>query len=219
MSDEVAGPVPQDENKRRKTVFVVHGRNADARQAMFDFLRSIALFPMEWSQARLLTGEANPYIGTILDAAFAQAQAVIVLFTPDEIVSLRPEYSDGVSDPEVVPATQARPNVLFEAGMAMGRYPDRTVLVELGRMRGFSDVFGRHAVRISNDPRKRQDLALRLQSAGCDVDLTGSDWYQTGNFVTPPEPNFSSVPRLRNTVAPTETTPAPAPAKRRRGYR
>jgi predicted nucleotide-binding protein len=170
-----------------KNVFVVHGRNADARQAMFDFLRSIELHPIEWSKARDLTGEASPLISTILDKAFEHAQAIVVLFTPDEIVALRSEYADGVTDPDLAPAAQSRPNVFFEAGMAMGRDSRRTVLVELGKMRGFSDILGRHTMRIDNHPTKRHELALRLRSAGCEVDITGKDWYSSGDFALPPD--------------------------------
>jgi hypothetical protein len=93
----------QEDAERRRNVLVVFGRNTDARLAMFEFLRSIGLNPIEWNRARALTGEATPYIGTILDAAFRIAQAVVVLFTPDEIVSLRPEYADGMSDPDLNP--------------------------------------------------------------------------------------------------------------------
>jgi predicted nucleotide-binding protein len=172
---------------RRKNVFVVYGRNTNARQAMFEFLRSIELLPIEWSKARALTGEASPMIEKILDAAFQHAQAVVVLFTPDEMVTLRSEYSNGDTDPDLTPAAQSRPNVFFEAGMAMGRDSQRTVLVELGTMRKFSDILGRHVLRIDNDLGKRQDLALRLASAGCDIDITGQDWYTSGNFVIPPD--------------------------------
>mgnify|MGYP000485185991 CR=1 FL=1 len=82
-----------------KKVFVVHGRNLDVRDAMFGFLRTIGLEPIEWSTAISATGSASPYIGQALDAAFEMAQAVVVLLTPDDIAYLRPEYANGDDDP------------------------------------------------------------------------------------------------------------------------
>ena len=165
------------------TVFVVHGRNAAARDALFAFLRSIGLRPLEWSQAVAATGKASPYIGEVLDAAFSVAQAIVVLMTPDDVACLHETLRKN-DDPlyETSPTAQARPNVLFEAGMAMGRNPDRTVLVEVGTLRPFSDVGGRHVVRLNDTPQKRQELAMRLKSAGCPVDLSGSDWHDAGRF-------------------------------------
>jgi hypothetical protein len=78
-------------NRDKKKVFVVHGRNNLARAAMFNFLRSLSLEPIEWSQAVLLTGKGSPFVGEILDAAFNTAQAVVVLMTPDDIAYLVPE--------------------------------------------------------------------------------------------------------------------------------
>jgi hypothetical protein len=155
---------------------------------MFAFLRSIGLRPIEWSEAVQMTGEGSPYLGQVLDTALNAAQAIVVFLTPDDIAYLRPEYASGDDDRETDPQAQARPNVLFEAGMAMGRDPKRTVLVELGQLRPFSDVVGRHVVRINNSPAKRKELAQRLESAGCSVDLTGDDWFTAGDFSAPPPP-------------------------------
>ena len=52
-----------------RDVFVVHGRNNAAREAMFTFLRSIGLNPLEWSEAVRATGKASPYVGEVLDVA------------------------------------------------------------------------------------------------------------------------------------------------------
>ena len=123
-----------------RSVFVVHGRNEQLRRSMFDFLRSIGLDPMEWTKAVDLTGQGSPYIGEVLDAAFDHATAVVVLMTPDEIAYLQPRYANDGDDPETDPSAQARPNVLFEAGMALGRNAERTILVEVGDVRSFSDV-------------------------------------------------------------------------------
>lgn len=175
--------MPKKDEPDPRKVFVVHGRNADARGSMFDFLRSVGLNPIEWSQAIALTGKPSPYVGEILDAAFAEAQAVVVLLTGDDVAKLRAEFlieSDPETDKHLTP--QARPNVLFEAGMAFGTHQDRTVLVEMGDLRPFSDIAGRHVVRIDNSTEKRQDLLDRLKIAGCPVDLSGRDWHTKGDF-------------------------------------
>lgn len=167
----------------KQTVFVVHGRNIHARNAMFNFLRSIGLNPMEWSIARSETKKTNPYIGEILDAAFSKAQAIVVLMTPDDIAYLQEKFQKD-EDPsyEKQPTPQARPNVLFEAGMSIGRHPERTVLVELGKLRPFSDIAGRHIVMLTNSTKDRQELAKRLRDAGCSVNLDGTDWHTVGDF-------------------------------------
>jgi predicted nucleotide-binding protein len=166
-----------------RNVFVVHGRNLEARNSLFRFLRSIGLRPLEWSQAIQLTGKASPFIGEILDVAFSKAQAVVVLMTPDDVAQLQEPLRSPHDPPYEVQLTgQARPNVLFEAGMAMGRSPDRTVIVELGTLRPFSDIAGRHTVKLSNDSAARQELAQRLATAGCAVDLSGKDWHTEGSF-------------------------------------
>ena len=58
----------------------------------------------------------------------------------------------------------------------MSRAPDRTILVELGNLRPFSDIAGRHAIRLNNTPQQRLALAQRLRSAGSPVNLEASDW-------------------------------------------
>jgi predicted nucleotide-binding protein len=169
-----------------RTVFVIHGRDERLRGGMFDFLRSLDLKPLEWTEAVKLTGKGSPYIGEILDTAFSRAQAVVVLFTPDDEARLRDALC-GAHEPayETHLTPQARPNVLFEAGMAMARDPDRTILVQIGDLRPFSDIAGRHAIRMDNSSPKRQDLAVRLQSAGCIVNLSGTDWQKAGDLVPP----------------------------------
>lgn len=167
----------------KRNVFVVHGRNSDARRALFQFLRSIGLHPIEWSQAVEATGKATPYVGEVLDAAFSMAQAAVILFTPDDEARLKEDYrGDNEPNYEIELTGQARPNVIFEAGMAMGLYPDRTVIVELGNLRPISDITGRHVIRLNNSTPKRQELANRLNTAGCSINLSGTDWHDEGNF-------------------------------------
>ncbi len=164
-------------------MFVVHGRNARAARDLFTFLRSLGLQPIEWVQAIRRTGQATPYVGTILDTAFREAAAVVILLTPDDDARLRANFRKS-NDPvyERRLTGQARANVLFEAGMAFGRNPDSTVLVQLGDVRPFSDIAGRHVVRLSNDPTSRQELATKLANAGCNVNTTGADWLSAGDL-------------------------------------
>ena len=166
-----------------RSVFVIYGRNSKARRAVFDFLRSIGLTPLEWEQAIQATGKPTPYLGDVFEAIFSSAQAIVVLLTPDDLVYER-EILRVPGDPryEINPSPQARPNVLFEAGMAMGRHPERTILVELGQLRPFSNIAGRHVIKLNNSITRRKDFALRLQLAGCPVDITGVDWHTVGDF-------------------------------------
>jgi hypothetical protein len=66
--------------------------------------------------------------------------------------------------------------------MAMGLSRSRTVLVQFGKTRQFSDIGGVHVVRFKDNSEKRQVIAQRLQSAGCDVSITGTDWHTAGFF-------------------------------------
>jgi len=176
----------------RRKVMVVLGRNSEIGSALFTFLRTIDLQPLEWTQ---LVGAANtgaPYIGQVLDAAFTQCQAVVVLSTPDDVAYLRSDLvPEGDPENEAVPEGQARPNVFYEAGMAMGRFPTRTIFVEVGTMRSASDLGGIHAVRMNEGPECRRDLAKRLEDAGCEVNTGGTDWLSAGDFPTPPPPDAS----------------------------
>jgi len=165
-----------------EAVFVVYGRNDAARAAMFEFLAALGLEPLTWEKLLATTGEAAPYVGDVLTAGFRVAQAVVVLLTPDDEARLRLSLQvtrDPIYEKELTP--QARPNVLFEAGMALVSHPKQTVIVELGQLRPFSDVAGRHTIRMNDSVEQRQALASRLRTAGCPIDLSGN-WRHAGNF-------------------------------------
>jgi len=166
------------------SVFVVHGRNLKARDELFKFLRALGLQPIEWTQAIRMTREATPYVGTILDTAFREAAAIVVLLTPDDEAKLRRKYRRAHEPSYETRLTgQARPNVLFEAGMAFGRNPSSTVLVQLGgEMRPFSDVGGRHVVHLSNAAASRRELSTKLRNAGCAVNEEGTAWLSDGDL-------------------------------------
>jgi predicted nucleotide-binding protein len=127
---------------------------------MYEFLRALGLHPLEWTEIKEQTEGLNPYIGDILETGFAKAQTVVVIFTGDDEARLKEECRrkyDLAEEGELRP--QPRPNVLFEAGMAMARFPKATILVQVGELRGMSDIAGRHLVRIDNSRAARTELA------------------------------------------------------------
>jgi predicted nucleotide-binding protein len=177
------------------SVFVVHGRDEALRKSMFAFLRALSLVPIEWEQAVHEAKGANPDIKDIIETSMMRGQAVVVLFSPDEIAYLK-EHLCGADDKktEGKPAGQARPNVIFEAGLALGAHPEKTVIVQVGKVRPFSDIAGKHLVRLSDEPGKRNDLANRLSKIGCDVNKIGNDWLTAGTF-DPSEPKAKGQKR------------------------
>ncbi|MGW6442340.1 TIR domain-containing protein [Lentzea sp. NPDC055074] len=176
------------------SVFVIHGRDKKARHEFYTFLRAIGLAPIEWTEVLGETGKGLPHIGEVLRNVMSKGRAIIVLSTPDEITQLKPEHADDEDDRELRPTGQARPNVIFEAGMAFALEPDRTLLVEFGKVRRFTDIDGYHAVRLDNSAEKRQLLAQRLEGIGCPVKRVGTDWLQSGDL-TPP---VTRTPELAN---------------------
>ena len=133
-------------------VFIVYGRNEKAYNAMQLFIRSLGLSPLGFDEVKNELG-GSPFVGDIVESGMRKAKAVVVLFTPDEYAALRPSLK-GMSDtPEELARWQSRPNVLFEAGMALMNGPERTVLVTLGDVPLASDMKGRYFFRIGNDSR------------------------------------------------------------------
>jgi predicted nucleotide-binding protein len=164
-----------------RLVFVIHGR-----QKLGDFhafLRAINLQPLEWSQARKLTEKTNPYTWEIVDLALKSAGAIVALFTADDEARLSERFCmSSDSDLEKIYLLQPRQNVLFEAGVAYGRSPNRTVIVRIGSQRPMSDLAGHHILTLDDSPASRQATADALRLAGCAVDLTGTDWFTAGRF-------------------------------------
>ena len=179
IQPETVMPTTADPRK----VFVVYGRNETARAAIYTFLRAIGLEPLEWSQMVAATGSASPYVGEVLETGFSLAQAVVVVLTPDDEARLRQPYvkaDDPPDEKELTP--QPRPNVLLEAGMALGQHRQRTIILQFGKLRQVSDLLGRHVIRMTDAATVRNELAQRLATAGCVVNTTGSDWLTAGDF-------------------------------------
>jgi predicted nucleotide-binding protein len=151
---------------------------------MFSFLYSIGVEPIEWNEAKRLTKKTSPYIGEVLDVAFTEAQAIIALFTPDEEAKLKDEFiNEDDPDYETELYPQARPNVIFEAGMALGRMEERTIIIQFGQVRPFSDIEGRHIIKFIDSAEKRHEIIDHLKIAGVEVNIDGkTDWLSSGDF-------------------------------------
>jgi predicted nucleotide-binding protein len=166
----------------RRSVFLVHGRDASAAAAMRDLLRAFGLRIIEWEHAlQHLDQGPSPYVGDIVMAGMRLADAVVVLATPDDLVSLRQDLTDD-GDEETTIQGQARPNVIYEAGIADALDRTRTLLVEVGRVKGLSDLGGRNTVRFNGSSESRRQLASRLRGAKLDVDDMGVSWLSAGDF-------------------------------------
>jgi predicted nucleotide-binding protein len=162
-------------------VFLVHGRNMRAREAMVQFLESLGLTPLDVQRDLVpLTGEASPPILDAIIQGFRIAKAVVILLTPDEESRLRAELADGEDETRLV--FQSRPNVYFEAGYAFSSHPDRTVLVELGRTNRLSDIANLLAVPMDNSEYSRLLLMERLAIAGCSPKTSSDAWKSAGDF-------------------------------------
>lgn len=167
----------------RRKVWVVHGRDHEARDELCSWLRTINLNPIPWSEPVDATGSGSPYIGAVLQKAFSEAQAFIILMTPDDeghVLTKFLESEDPVTESELTP--QVRQNVIFEAGMALGIDETKTILVKCGVLRPFSNAIGRHVIDLGKEPGWREDLKKRLEGARCHVKTEGSDWLTVGNF-------------------------------------
>lgn len=166
---------------KNNTIFVVHGRDHQLNEDMFIFLRALGLNAVEFSQAITETAGANPNITKIVKGALKRAQGVLVMFSPDEEARLKTKFRTGRDNPKL--EGQSRLNVIFEAGIALGAHPEKTLLVEIGNVRNISDIAGMHIPRLTNDATSRKDLAERLRKKlKLKVDTTGDYWLKVGNF-------------------------------------
>jgi predicted nucleotide-binding protein len=189
-SRKLSGRNPTTARRRArtgKTVYVIHGRDDELRKSMFAFLRALKLEPMEFNRAVNRTiragGGGSPYVGDIVQGGLRDADAVIVLLSPDDVAKLKKHFLRQRDPPhERILTGQARANVLFEAGMALGVKPHVTILVQVGEVRPFSDVGGMHIVHLDDRPEARQELVGRLEATGLAVDTEGVDWYGVGTF-------------------------------------
>lgn len=181
-AQERPAPVPAD---RERSVFVVHGRDMQTRDRMFSLLRQLDLRPLEWEDLIKGTGGGSPFVGDVVAKAPSLAQAALVLLTPDDVAKLHPQLlGEDEPDDETVLTGQPRQNVLLELGMVLMAYPERTIIVEAGKLRHVGDTAGRNVIRFNgrNTATAVGKVVVRLKEAGCRINDTGSDWRQIEEF-------------------------------------
>jgi predicted nucleotide-binding protein len=120
------------------SIFVVHGRDGQLNTDMFAFLRAIGLNPLEWSQAIKGAKGANPHIDDVIYDAMEKVQGVLVMFSPDEEARLKSKFCTGLDKKKGFNKLdgQARPNVIFEAGLALGAHSKKNTVGPGGRCTG-----------------------------------------------------------------------------------
>jgi Predicted nucleotide-binding protein containing TIR-like domain len=135
-------------------------------------------------EAISLTRMGSPSNMTTIDRAFSNAYAAVIVFSGDDIARIGKRYLEPYDESyEREPTRQARPNVIFEAGMAFGRFPERTVVVSFGKTRPLTDIAGLNILYLSNSPESRNKLAGRLRNVGCQVNTTTrNDWLKSGDY-------------------------------------
>lgn len=160
---------------------------------MFSYLRSLGLAPLDYNNAIQYVPSAPTYTIEVVKAGFAHAQAIVVLMTPDDEVRLKDRFRKPSDHNLEGPSLrgQARPNVLFEAGIAFESHPKETVIVELGDMRSLSDIAGIQTVRLDNSRKRREELRQQLFNARCAINPSSKGWTKAGDF------NRALNPRLK----------------------
>lgn len=141
-----------------KEVFVIHGRDNEAKEAVARFLEKLNLDPV------ILHEQANE--GRAIIEKFeehAQAAFAVVLLTPDDAGALENEKD------KLRP--RARQNVIFEFGYFIGRLGRKRVCaLTRGDLEMPSDYDGVLYVPLDADGAWRMRLVKELRAAGLNVD-------------------------------------------------
>ena len=175
---------------KENTVFVVHGRDAKLRDSMYELLSALGLKPREWGHAiRAAKGKGgNPYVNDAVTKIMEQAQAIVVMVSPDDEARLKSQFvARHERGTEGTLRGQARPNVIFETGMAIGTHHRKTLIVQIGDVKSFTDIGGMNILRLTGTDHSRNEFANRLEDLGCSIDRTGAYWLRAGDF-TPTMP-------------------------------
>jgi len=169
-------------------VFIIYGRDQTPMLRLKEMLRTMDL-PSRTFLDVANSMHANSYVGDIVHQGIEQSSYVIALFTPDELTAYYEVSTRRLSDENGASRWQARPNVIFEAGLAMGKLgANRCILCTVGAdVRLFSDVDGKHFIDLTRDEGPARLLsALKinfpntLRNAVLPVGMTFADCIRRG---------------------------------------
>ena len=157
FDDNLVKPVQTPDASRK--IFVVHGHDEGAREAVARFIERIEL------KAIILHEQPNRGL-TIIEKFEAEAEQVgftVVLLTPDDL---------GGTQANGEQAPRARQNVIYELGYFVGKIGrGRVCLLRKGDIEGFSDFNGVIYTQMDAAGAWKLTLARELKAAGFDVDL------------------------------------------------
>jgi len=140
-----------------RNVFVVHGRDEQARDALFGFLRALGLQPLGWETLVSATGNTSPYLRDVIIQGIAMAQAAVVLMTPDD--------QGGPTD-AIAQRPRSRQNVVFELGFFIGKLgPAKVAALLKGDVEKPSDFDGIAYIPFDSGGGWKQALARELHHA------------------------------------------------------
>lgn len=127
------------------TAFIVHGQDTHVRQELEKFLEALGFDILPFHAARSGDAQIDAVLENVVNGV-QRADIVIVLFTPEEQASFHdPQDGRYVAVNKVGEAMggwQPRPNVIFEAGVAVAGAREKTILAKKGSVRSISNLAG-----------------------------------------------------------------------------
>lgn len=154
-----APPALKSDLLKGREVFIVHGHDAAAKEAVARFLERLDLEPV------VLHEQAN--LGRTVIEKFEQHSSVqfaVVLLTPDDVGRSVAAASE--------PRPRARQNVILELGFFLGALGRKRVCaLHVGEIEIPSDYDGVLYIPLDTQGGWRLKLAAELRSAGLEVDL------------------------------------------------
>ena len=145
-----------------RRVFVVHGRDEAAKEAVARFLTKLDLEPIILHE--------RPNQGRTVIEKFegsADVDFAVVLLTPDDIGQ--------PADRSDEPKPRARQNVIFELGYFVGRLGrSRVCALHKGGVEILSDYDGVLYVSMADPQSWKPLLAREIKAGGIDVDINGA---------------------------------------------